>query len=320
MAQLSGSTTERLIKEHLIAIVMWLIRTDFHSVQQLTPPLYEPIPRLHRPFIVKKSFNDTIARVMALGYVAFYAADIFGEELRNELRQNIGKLDTFEPGTGDISKRAQGLGDNLLQWYFYCCREKLRSIVDAEYKSSREALQIIRNQGLLVVKLSTKETAKRSSKDSLLYSVDDEIMDRNSFLAQEIFPRLADHPGGNVCSTYAEVCVKDARNRILSRRKTSQLPSGVKKGKRNERASTPWELHLLNHHGLILAKLGDPEGTEAIEKDCFEFLSSDYSFLESWDSSDRHMLRDWWNFEPASIVCATFLDIQATKGELCTQI
>jgi hypothetical protein len=47
----------------------------------------------------------------------------------------------------------------------------------------------------------------------------------------------------------------------------------------------------------------------------FQFVLSDHTFMSTWDQADSSTIGRWWDIEPASVLCATLIDLKS-RGTL----
>lgn len=304
------------IQTYLRAIVSWIVHLDIKGKQLISSVSYNRrhefssgVPTLQFDAV------DACFRVMTVWYVMYYEPGIFDDRTKNFVRLNISKLDMFQEFDGISPKKKSELKISLLRWFRHSCITQLRNWLEVkaveQYNLQAEAER--------VVKLSTR----RRATDHEIYKPDDEIVDRLSLLAEELFPAestpLNTTDSKVKLSAQVELCSNLARARLALRSKTSKFHAGIQKSKAGrdrdkERAPSPWELECLNHHGLLMGAINQPEDSEAIKAakdDCFDFLSSDYSFLTTWDSSRKSMLSEWWSYEVSAVVCSTLLDLKS---------
>lgn len=148
------------------------------------------------------------------------------------------------------------------------------------------------------------------------YSAEDETVDRLALLADELVFTLG---VSKKDADFAKNSAKQAAKKILKRERTTTFNPGVAETKSGQaRIHAPWELACLNHHSLLhlgseMPKEVESEHTEIAKQNCFQFLSSDHSFLASWDRSRKNMFGEWWDYEVSSIICSTLISLRA-KG------
>jgi hypothetical protein len=148
------------------------------------------------------------------------------------------------------------------------------------------------------------------------YSAENETVDRLALLADELVFTLG---VSKKDADFAKNSAKQAAKKILKREKTRTFNPGVAETKPGQaRIHPPWELACLNHHSLLhlgseMPKEVDSENIEIAKQNCFQFLSSDHSFLASWDRSRKNIFGEWWDYEVSSIICSTLISLRA-KG------
>lgn len=141
------------------------------------------------------------------------------------------------------------------------------------------------------------------------YTMKDEIEDRLALLSKELHSENIH----NSVET-AKACERYVRQRIDSRENTTKINSGGKDwtdSSQDKSKSAPWEMTCLNHHtSLKVLSVDEDHEIDTSKKDCFEFLSSDLTFISSWNESDYNMISHWWDMDTSSVVCSTLIDIQ----------
>jgi hypothetical protein len=145
------------------------------------------------------------------------------------------------------------------------------------------------------------------------YSAEDETVDRLALLADELVFTLG-VPKKD--AEFAKNSAKQAAKKILRRERTKTFNPGVAETKSGQaRIHAPWELTCLNHHSLLHlgSEMPKEADIEIVKQNCFQFLSSDHSFLASWDRSRKNMFGEWWDYEVSSIICSTLISLRA-KG------
>jgi len=237
-------------------------------------------------------------RAMAIWYIMQKFPEILDTRCRQTLTDQIRKVEILD----DAPSRRDGDSDLkfvLLVWYFGSCISGISDQLNLPIKGESS----VQAQARKAMKLSKK--TRDSATDS--YSADYELVDRLGLLAAEMFPESA-NPG---MLNAAKVCSDQAQHRILQRSKTIIFNAGTTKSK-TTRNPSPWELGCLSHHNLLRTGLYQSEDFDikAAKDACFEFLSSDYSFLPTWDSSRWKTFYQWWDVDVSSIVCATLLDLK----------
>jgi hypothetical protein len=151
------------------------------------------------------------------------------------------------------------------------------------------------------------------------YSAEDETVDRLALLADELVFTLG-VPKKE--ADFAKNSAKQAAKKILKRERTRTFNPGVAETKSGQtRIHAPWELTCLNHHSLLhlgseMPKEVDSEHIEIAKQNCFQFLSSDHSFLATWDRSRKNMFGEWWDYEVSTIICSTLISLRV-KGTFC---
>ncbi|RFU28998.1 hypothetical protein B7463_g7345, partial [Scytalidium lignicola] len=296
------------VKKAIQAICVWIMHVEFNRNRSMVPSASGTSPRVEHDDYDNNNPPDPFDacyQVMAIWYIMHHCQDVFDSEIQ-KLKDTMKGSDLVDISDTMQNKRDSSLKLSLLQWYRRSCILRIRTYLGLEISHMSNLPDPARR----AVRLSGK--ARTEQLDT--YSAEDELEDRLALLATEIFP-----------GTYArevDIVVREARKRISQRTKTTTFNAGTKKLKSGRvRACSPWELVCLNHHNLLWAGLNQQEEVDvkAIKDDCFEFLASDYTFLPSWDTSKREMLRQWWDYDVSSIVCATLLDLKIKALEPVAQ-
>ncbi|KAH8205701.1 hypothetical protein TruAng_000195 [Truncatella angustata] len=147
------------------------------------------------------------------------------------------------------------------------------------------------------------------------YSPRHEELDRIVLLGEELDLQSI---GDNIAAAAAIAQIKSradqTRARLEARTRTGRFNQGpTARNARYEPLNSPWELLCTNHE--LYLRTAPKSSTESARNRVFQFMTSDYSFMASWDRSDGDMVAKWWDFEPSAIVCATILDLK-TEGKL----
>lgn len=155
------------------------------------------------------------------------------------------------------------------------------------------------------------------------YSVDDEIIDRLSFLAREL--------GMEMFDATAETVTSASIQRVRGRQFSKHLNPGVSlqrgRGYNSQEICGPWEIHALCHNSrLSLLTLesnieyakatrywqdGQTRGEEvAVYKDKVnQFLNSEATLIPSWERSPMKLRSGWLQSEATAVHGSTLLDI-----------
>ncbi len=300
------------MKNHIRRLTTWLIMVIFEKRSILLPTLYGRSTR-HATDTDKHAALvdalDACYRAMTIWYVLKYCPDIL--PLENDgiillLKEQVKRFDTLDNLDGIKSKREDSsLKAALLLWYRRSCILQIQILLGLETGDVFE----VHDMAKRAVKLSGK--ARQVPTDS--YSADDELIDRLALLGEELLPKSARG------REESDICAREARNRILQRTKTNTFNPGTTKLKSGRvRTTAPWELSCLSHHSRLRVAVYRPEEVDikAAKDECFDFLSSDFTFLPTWDGSKKAMFSQWWDYDVSSIVCATLLDLKIKGNRL----
>ncbi|KAI1154425.1 hypothetical protein F4825DRAFT_472164 [Nemania diffusa] len=209
---------------------------------------------------------------------------------------------------------------SLLKWYHYGSLLSLadRDVLPSYWRSStmKKRVYSLSNAATMAC---TGSTASNSH-----YSVDDEIVDRLSFIANELGMEEFDATAETVTSTSIQ--------RVRGREFTKYLNPGVSlpngRGYSFQETSGPWEIHALCHNSRIhiLTLESDSEYVKAT-RNCrgtnetreeevamyknkvYRFLNSEVTLIPCWERSPTKMRSGWLQSEAAAVHGSTLLDI-----------
>ncbi|KAI0110815.1 hypothetical protein GGR51DRAFT_79405 [Nemania sp. FL0031] len=207
----------------------------------------------------------------------------------------------------------------LLKWYHYGSLLSLadRDILPSYWRSSTMKKKVYGLSNAATV-ACTASTASNSH-----YSVDDEIVDRLSFLANEL--------GMEEFDATAETVTSASIQRIRGREFTQYLNPGVllpnERGYSFQETSGPWEIHALCHNSRVHVLTLESEseyfkatrgcrGSETREEEVavyknkvYRFLNSEVTLIPCWERSPTKMRSGWLQSEAAAVHGSTLLDI-----------
>ncbi|KAM0809294.1 hypothetical protein AB5N19_09637 [Seiridium cardinale] len=144
------------------------------------------------------------------------------------------------------------------------------------------------------------------------YSSKHEELDRVVLLGEELGLQSLDREAA--ASAHIVSRARQTKARLEARRRTPRFNQGPTAwNARHEPLNSPWELVCTNHE--LYLRIASESNIESVRQRVFEFMTSDYSFMASWDISDGDMIAKWWDFEPGAIICATIIDLK-TEGRL----
>jgi hypothetical protein len=305
------------IRRHIQLALVWMTRAQVKIDKILLP--IEPghastglKMRDHsgreRAVKIDSSYNQACFTRIAVWYVMKYCKAAMTSEFRTYIQANgLGALphpdEWSEP---KVDKESTPKNDVVL-WFDVSCLLLLWQELHPEDNSPN----ILEARQRILRSLEHRENiVKRLRKSqSEPYSMDDEELDRLFLLGEEL-----GLPSGTSASL-ATARAEHTRSRIAMRTRTEIFNCGprARNGRRSTRITShaPWELACLNHHSLLKTSLDPTKDVNPSQSRdaCFEFFLSDYTFMVSWDRADKSMIGKWWDIEPASVICATLLDL-----------
>ncbi|KAI3322814.1 hypothetical protein HD806DRAFT_544829 [Xylariaceae sp. AK1471] len=207
----------------------------------------------------------------------------------------------------------------LLKWYHYGSLISLadRGIITPSWRSAAMKKRVYSLSNAATV-ACTGRTASKSH-----YSVDDEIVDRLSFLAHEL--------GMEEFDATAETVTSASIQRVRGREFTKYLNPGVSllngRGYTFQETFGPWEIHALCHNSRVnmltmeseseyVRATRDCRGSETREEEVtvykdkvYQFLNSEATLIPCWERSPTKMRSGWLQSEAAAVHGSTLLDI-----------
>ncbi|KAJ8133220.1 hypothetical protein O1611_g403 [Lasiodiplodia mahajangana] len=209
---------------------------------------------------------------------------------------------------------------SLLKWYHYGSLLSLadRGILPSYWRSTpmKRRVYSLSNAATMAC---TGSTASNSH-----YSVDDEIVDRLSFLAREL--------GMEEFDATAETVTSASIQRVRGREFTIYLNPGVSypnwRGRNFQETFGPWEIHALCHNSRIQVLTLESESEyvkasrgfrgETREEEVamyknkvYRFLNSEVTLIPCWERSPTKMRSGWLQSEAAAVHGSTLLDIHS---------
>lgn len=207
----------------------------------------------------------------------------------------------------------------LLKWYHYGSLLSLadRGILPSYWRSvtMKKRVYSLSNAATMACTGSTDLKSQ--------YSVDDEIVDRLSFLAHEL--------GMEEFDATAETVTSASIQRVRGREFTKHLNPGVSlqsgRGHSFQETSGPWEIHALCHNSRVNVLTLESEseyvkatkyvrGNETRQDEValyknkvYRFLNSEATLIPSWERSPTRMRLGWLQSEAAAVHGSTLLDI-----------
>ncbi|KAI1746406.1 hypothetical protein F4680DRAFT_463577 [Xylaria scruposa] len=207
----------------------------------------------------------------------------------------------------------------LLKWYHY---GSLLSLADRGKLPSYWRSATMKKK---VYRLSNAATMACTGSTDLKsqYSVDDEIVDRLSFLAHEL--------GMEEFDATAETVTSASIHRVRGRKFTKYLNPGISLLNGREysfqETSGPWEIHALCHNSRVnvltleseseyVKATKDYRSHETREEEVvvyknkvYRFLNSEATLIPCWERSPTKMRSGWLQSEAAAVHGSTLLDI-----------
>jgi hypothetical protein len=252
------------------------------------------------------AFDRVWYHTIILWYVLHHCPDALkSQETKVLLRSQMPSLENV-----GIYYQQDDPKSSLLQWYHYSCFLQICKNLESEGGAS-VFVNRPENNGIANQEITWKGKAQKSLKPTgkgrSNRALEDYHVANLALLAEELFSNSADTTG------LPNQCVSYAKEFIQNRDWTTILNPGKEDRKQANHTiqdtSPPWELVSLNHHSLIRPEVGaSEEKVDAALDVCQEFLLSDYTFIGSWDRSDKFMVSTWWDLLPSSILAGTLLD------------
>jgi len=321
------------IKFHIREALIWMLFCEDPNFQLATGEFESPRPGCISTFRgVEEIVGEMTYVATSIWYVLKYCAAALDWRFFAVLQQNLHKLAAIHPfeeprpswvSSQYLSPKWQ-LVYALSRWcHFGCLHEIYKQLADREYHRYSEIMPVWGQvlQGQRKWKLQSEKTLKLLRKAQadqrpqvdpaqVYTALEDEELDRFVLLCGEL--RL-DPPGQNL----TESCLKQTRTKLGQRKGTTKFNPGTSKSSKLDETSAPWELSCLNHHirCMALPNIGEDDSSFDVKKNCFAFLTADYTFVRNWDRSKSFMLRGWWDLEVSCVVCATILE-ERTAGKL----
>jgi hypothetical protein len=258
-----------------------------------------------------QSYNQACYATLAVWYVMKHCADaIIGDFVIDILLPKLNKA--YESVQKRASRDKEPTPKNdVLQWLHLCClylicnrkvgtNEKGEN-VDGFMASGLDRLELLKTQQRFEKYVSRLKTSRNE-----WYSIEHEELDRVILLGEEMG---LDAVPTQFTFSLASSRAQQSRQRIMERKRTTKFNPGPKAWKGARATSNgPWELLCTNHQSFL--RVADDSNIRAARDRLFEFMMSDYSFMTSWDRADSNIVGRWWDLEPASVICATLLDLK----------
>ena len=203
----------------------------------------------------------------------------------------------------------------LLQWFHHgailgLCKKQMLSKTWMDGSNEEEYHKKV-DQLAKVAHIAA--AAKLSSRQG--YIADDEIIDRLSFVSDELG---LEHRGSGNTGTVASLTMR----RVKARDNTRALNPGWVPHPEDGSTSGPWEIHALCHHSrLLVASLEEKDSDDRRTRDHMEeeievykekiahFLNAEGTLTPSWERAHTKARKGWLLSESAAVVGSTLLII-----------
>ena len=319
------------IKFHIREALIWMLSCKESTFQ--LPTGKSESSRQGCTTIVKKN-REMSYLAISIWHVWKYCAAALDRRFFDVLMRNLFKLVAIHP-FGDF--RPSWVSSNyyspkrqlryaLSRWcHFGCFHEIYKQLADRGYQVYSETESPIihtrqkwKGQCEKMLRLLRKAQGdQRPQVDpaQIYIASEDEKLDRFIVLCAEL---KLDPPGQNL----AEACLKQTRAKLGSRKGTTRFNPGTSKSSKPEEISEPWELNCLNHHirCMALPNIAEDDYSFEAKKNCFAFLSADYTFARSWNGSNPNMIGGWWDIEVSCVVCSTLLEERTARKRHATNL
>lgn len=205
---------------------------------------------------------------------------------------------------------------SLLQWYHYGSILNLcnQGILDESWKDGPDL-----KWRVLRLAKAAKVTAASKLCSRLQYAADDEIIDRLSFVSDELgLEYLPDGQVGYVAMS--------AVKRVKSRDHTRLINPGWLPVGEEGPTSGPWEIHALCHHSRLIVlvlekragqdhrtKQHTKEEADTVKQRIYGFLNAEGTLVPCWERAHAKARKGWLRSEATSVVATTLLLIQKKR-------
>ncbi|TRX92928.1 hypothetical protein FHL15_006066 [Xylaria flabelliformis] len=243
----------------------------------------------------------------------YYITMTICEFRQQDLKESCVPPDNHNFGVADKRKII------LLKWYHY---GSLLSLADRGKLPSYWRSATMKKKVYCLSNAATMACTGSTDLKSQ-YSVDDEIVDRLSFLAHEL--------GMEEFDATAETVTSASIHRVRGREFTKYLNPGISLLNGREyslqETSGPWEIHALCHNSRVnvltlesereyVKATKDYRGHETREEEVivyknkvYQFLNSEATLIPCWERSPTKMRSGWLQSEAAAVHGSTLLDI-----------
>lgn len=261
---------------------------------------------------IDQSYNQACYATLSVWYIMKHCNEI----LTGDFETNI-LLPKLPKAYEAVSKRASRGREptpknDVLQWLhlsslFLICNERFIRNESGDDPNGFDLSQLDQSDLLRTQQRFEKYVSRLKTTQIESYSIEHEELERVLLLGEELGLDAIPMP---FTSSLASSRAFHARRRILQRKRTFIFKAGPKPWKGGRMSSNgPWELCCTNHQSFL--RVAEDSDIKAARDRLFEFLTSDYGFMTSWDRAESNMVGRWWEFEPWSVICATLLDLKA---------
>ena len=319
------------IRVRIHEVLVWVLKAD-NKADNNTGELLLPIAEGHseinntrrssctsmRGTIKRdKTYNQAYFQSLTVWYVMKHCKSAITTQFKSEvLLPELKKL----VQDNERSKYEDGVStakSDILKWFrFRCldlmCRQPLDEAGNLLWNTEPKLKEDIYKSEAVCKKFVLRLRESREGPDS----ISDEEIDRLYLLGEELFDFQTLAPDQSP-TDLAQARAIEAQQRIESRKPTSHFNPGPKTGNDLTRAPchAPWELNCLNHHSALQAALWS-QGLDDLgdrRNNVFQFILSDHTFMATWDRAENSMIGKWWDMEPASVICATLIDLKIRR-------
>lgn len=317
------------IRNRILKVLIWVLKANNETGILLLPIAngynrhHEHLKRSRPCWSLRSSirrdnsYNQAYFQSLAVWYVMLHCPDAITPTFMSSILlpelERLNNKDERDKYSGD---RVSTPKNDILQWFRYHC---LRLIFQYNFYTSEDgkAVDGYAASGLDREEMSNlqaqceKFVLRLRESRSEPESTDNEEIDRLYLLGEELG---FDKPQNPPSSDLAPARAKETRQRLAARKRTSQFNPGPGASVLYRTTSNaPWELSCLSHHSVLRINVepGDSSDLAARRDNCFEFLLSDHTFMTTWDRADGSMIGKWWDLEPASVICATLIDLKS---------
>jgi hypothetical protein len=201
----------------------------------------------------------------------------------------------------------------LLQWYHYGSLLELckNDVLPKSWQGNSDLLE--QKVARLAKAAKMRASAKLFSQEP--YVADDEILDRLSFVSNELGLE-------NIKSQSVGIIELLSMKRVKQRYFTRSLNPGWLPRDEEESTSGPWEIHALCHHSRLVVLIKEEESKQdwrteehtKAEEESFRqriciFLNAEGTLIPCWERAHAKARRGWLRSEATAVVASTLLTI-----------